>query len=125
MDMINAVAAILTIITSGISIYLFVSERRRRGNRPPARPADAVPSALPPCKPKAAVKSDEAEAGRPASSDGVERTLHKIAAGFWGVLGFACLSEGLTYGDGILLLLAGLFFWLAYKLWPKSGTAVA
>jgi hypothetical protein len=122
MDVINAVAAILTIVTSGISIYLFVSERRRRGDRAAARPA---PAAAPPCKPKATAESGDGKAGETGSLGGVERTLHKVAAGFWGVLGFACLSEGATYGDGILLLLAGLFFWLAYKLWPTSGAAEA
>jgi hypothetical protein len=127
MEVLNAIAVILTIVSSGISIYLFVSERHHRGG---GRSESAVTSnptidaGAPPHEHPTARSDSPEKPSRTGAVPAWQQGLHKAVSGFWALIGFACLSEGMTYGDGFLLLLSGLFFWLAYKLWPSSQALV-
>ncbi len=107
MEVLNVVGVILGIVSSAISIYVFFIDRPRRRAQHAEQVMHASPKPAPPPP-----TADEETASRGF-------TLSKVGAVFWGVLGFGCLSEGMTFGEPFLLVLGGLFFWLAYKMWKS------
>ena len=109
MEVLNVLGLILGIISSVISIYVFVIDRRKR--QPSATPARSRQHASAPAEPTPG--QPQPSAGRAGSIV----TLARVGAVFWGVLGFLCLAEGSSYGEPLLLMLGALFFWLAYKMW--------
>lgn len=116
MEVLNVAGLILGIISSAISIYVFFIDRPRRkaqqagqSQQAPRQDAPGQQRQAPPPPPNGPNAK-----GEPASRG---FSLSKLGAVFWGLLGFLCLSEGATFGEPFLLLLGGVFGWLAYKMW--------
>ena len=113
MEVLNVAGLILGIISSAISIYVFFIDRPRRKAQQAGQSQQAPRQDLPRQQGQAPPPPPKPE-GEPTSSG---FSLSKLGAVFWGVLGFLCLSEGATFGEPFLLVLGGVFGWLAYKRW--------
>lgn len=120
MEVLNVLGLILGIVSSAISIYVFFIERPRRRAQPaeetvhvPPQPARRQQTASSPPPPPPAPETQQAA---PAAGG---FSLGKAGAMIWGLLGFGCLSEGMTFGEPFLMVLGGGFLWLAYKMWKK------
>lgn len=107
MDVLNPIGLVLGIISSALSIYAFVQKRMR-----------AVPAGEPnrPARPQAsAAMADAPTVPRPAGSAGLR--VGQVTAAIWGLLAFGCVSEGLVFGDPLLLIFGGGFLLLARYCW--------
>lgn len=113
MDVLNPIGLVLGIISSALSIYAFVQKRMRAAPAgAPHRPARA--QAMP--RPQASAAMADAPATPSATGSSGLRLRH-VTAAIWGLLGFGCLSEGLLFGEPVLLIFGGGFLLLARYCW--------
>ena len=115
-EIIAIIGGILGIITSGITIYTFVSERRQRN-------ANATIHSLPPqaASPSPRPRAKAASTAPPPSSVSQKSgfSLGRLASVFWGVIALICLQEGATFGEPFLIIIGIGFFYPAYIMWKK------
>lgn len=107
MDVLNPIGLVLGIISSALSIYAFVQKRMR-----------AAPAGAPhrPARAQAASAMADAQA-TPRATGSFGLRLGHVTAAIWGLLGLGCLSEGLLFGEPVLLIFGGGFLLLARYCW--------
>lgn len=107
MDVLNPIGLILGIISSAMSIYVFIQKRMHpapmgQPSRPPQQPPPAAAASA--AEPQASI--------RPFSL-----RLRHVSAAIWVVLGLGCIAEAMTFGEPVLLIFGCGFLLLARYCW--------
>jgi hypothetical protein len=120
-EIVAVIGGILGIITSGITIYTFVLERRQRNANVTGHSGQPRATATQPASPSSRPRTQQAFA-EPSPLPSPKKsgfTLGRLASVFWGVIGLLCLQEGATFGEPLLMIIGIGFFYLAYIMWKK------